>query len=656
MINIFILFNMLSLEQFLHCYSIHCMHSRGGDMAAQQKLTEKKYLSQKVHDAMKPLTSAMISMDVLCRWLFNKPIFGSIELCELLMIIACFPAFCHTQNQGTHLNVDIFLSRLSKKCQDICGVFTWSVASFYLSLLFYRMVKNAFKLYDRMEATELLNIPLWPITAFGAFFIGFLTLLVLVDAWVAFQKASHAGNAFFPIFSFCAAIVVSLMPFWLAGTCLGLPKAAIGGVAFAYLLLLSMFGMPIGMSMLVSGIQGLIIIMPNINLPLSMIGPSPVHSVGAILMVVIPMFILMGEIALFGDVSSDLFRACSAWLGHLPGGLAIATVGGCAGFAAVCGDSVATAMTMASVSMPAMREKKYNTGFAASCLAIGGPLGILIPPSLGFLVYAIITEESVGKLFMAGVIPGILLTVLLAMTIYLRTLLNPSLAPRGNKHSWSERFRSLTGVLPMLGLFSIIMGGMLTGICTPNEGGALASFACLLYTIVRKKMNGKNLRHAVESTMTMTSKIFLIIIGVHILGYCLAASRFPTALSTFIADAHMGKIGILISVIIMYLVLGCVMNAIPMVMLTMPAIFPSVLSVGIDPIWFGVMTVLLMELGQVTPPVGILVFAMSSVVPDIPIASIFYHIMPFFFTILLLIVLITIFPEIVLFLPSMLFS
>lgn len=368
------------------------------------------------------------------------------------------------------------------------------------------------------------------------------------------------------------------------------------------------------------------------------------------------MFLLMGELALIGGVSAELFRTANAWLGRLPGGLAVASVVGCAGFAAVCGESVPTAMTMAAVALPEMRKKGYDPAFGAACLSLGGTLGILIPPSMGFIIYSIIVEESVGKLFMAGIVPGILLVTVISVIVIIRAVRNPHLAPRGNHTPFPEKIRSLLGLIPMLLLFGVIIGGMLSGLCSPTEGGAVGSLAALLYAIIHGRVSFRALRASFESSAVLTGKVFMILMGVTILGYFLAATRLPFVMADVILQLNAGKWTVLFGTIVLYIILGCLMNVIPMIMLTLPALFPTITALGFDPIWFGVITVLLMELGQITPPIGVLVFALSGTVPDVPVESIYRHVAPFFLGILVTIGVIILFPSIATWLPSLLFS
>ncbi len=597
-----------------------------------------------------------ITVDVFMRTVFNSPILGSLEVSELAMVILCFAAFPFTQNQDEQLGIDLFTSKLSDSTNDILSIFTNLIAAIYCAILSGEMFQAAVKFFSRDDKTTIAQIPVWPFMAFATVMMGFLACIILLNVWMAFVRAQQSKRTSAALFALVLGVVITVLPFFLAGTSLGLSKVALGGLSFVYLIGLAFLGMPIGYAMLVTGVQVLLLLIPNIDRALAMIGASPFYATSSILMVVIPMFVMMGEFALYGNISTALFKACKTWAGATPGGLAIASVGGCAGFAAVCGDTWVTALTMSSVAMPAMEESKYNKAFAAACLSIGGPLGILIPPSFGFILYSIVTEVSVGRLFIAGIIPGLLLALFLMIIIYIRVRLKPSLAPRGQSYTWMEKIKSTAGVIPMLGLFAIIIGSILTGIATPNEGGAVASFACLLYTFYLGTMNKERLKEALMKTMDITSKSFIIFIGVGVLGYALTASRFPSAISDYILSIGLSKYGVLIAIILMFTLLGCMMNATPMLLLALPAVFPTVVSLGFDTVWFGVLCVIMMELAAVTPPVGLVVYALSTVIKDVPIASIFYQLIPLYLGILALLILLILFPEIATYLPDKLFN
>ncbi len=317
---------------------------------------------------------------------------------------------------------------------------------------------------------------------------------------------------------------------------------------------------------------------------------------------------------------------------------------------------MATAATMASVALPEMREKKYDPGLACAALAAGGTLGILIPPSTGFIFYALVTEVSIGQLFVAGIIPGLLLSAIFIISLLLFAKFRSDLAPRGEATTWGEKLRATKGVVVMLALIALILGGILFGWFSPNEGGAVGAASTFLYALARRRVTWANFKSSLEATVRVTSSLLLILIGVGLLGYFLASTALPFDLADMVVGLNANRYVILAAVVVFYIVMGCIMNVIPMILLILPAIYPSIVGLGYDPVWFGVVVVLLMEMGQITPPVGINVFALSSIATDVPMADIFRRIVPFFFGILFLIFLLSVFPGLVLWLPNLLFN
>ncbi|MBO4318736.1 MAG: TRAP transporter large permease subunit [Mailhella sp.] len=592
------------------------------------------------------------SIDVLGRYFFSHPLLGSIEISEFLMLLTGFPAFIFMQDKGMHLNVDMVYQKFTDKTKAAFRVFWMTLSIPYMFILAHQIFITAADKMEFEDTTEILGLLLWPAHGFVAVCMVILGICMLLNLLSYWHEASVLKNTGGAAIAFAIGIAMFSVTYAACGHDVGLSPGAIGGLDMLLLFLLIICGMPIGCAMIIAGTQGLLMLsaMPDMAFGLAACAPYP--QVASFTMTVIPMFVLMGELALFGNVSKGLFEVASNWLGHLPGGLAIATVCGCAGFAAVCGDSIATAMTMATVSLPEMQKNGYDEAFGASCLSVGGTLGILIPPSMGFIMYAVVTEESVGKLFMAGIMPGILLTCILCGTIWFRARMNPKLAPRGERCSWKLRMSSLYKMLPMVALFTLIMGGILVGFCTPTEGGAIGALGCLIFCIITRNVDMHKLFHALIKSAELCGKLFFILVGVGIMGYMLASSNLPTALSDLIAGSGIGKYALLISILLLYTILGMLMNVIPMILLILPAIFPSVVAAGFDPVWFGVITVLMMELGQITPPVGVLVFAMAGVIPHVPMFSIFKHVFIFYVAILICVALLIIFPQICLFLPS----
>ncbi len=368
---------------------------------------------------------------------------------------------------------------------------------------------------------------------------------------------------------------------------------------------------------------------------------------------VIPLFMLMGSFAYHSGLSQDLYYGAHKCVGDLPGGLAIATVLGCCGFAAVCGSTLATAATMGMVALPEMKKYNYDSALATGTVSSGGSLGILIPPSSIFIIYGILTEQSISSLFIAGVFPGLLLAFLFMITIYVRVKINPKLAPPSEKIPFVEKLQSFKYMWPVLTLFFVIMGGLYMGIFTATEAAGVGAFGALLFGLIKKRLNREKIVAAFIEAMRSTAMIFVIIIGAMLFGYFLTVSRLTSELANFIAGLEMSRYVIFLGIIAVYVILGCLMDTLAMVILTVPIFYPLIVKMDFDPIWFGVIIVLIVEMGVLTPPVGMNVYVVHGIAKDVPMSTIFRGVMPFFIMMILSIILLTIFPQIALFLPKL---
>ncbi|MFH1124484.1 MAG: TRAP transporter large permease [Pseudomonadota bacterium] len=367
---------------------------------------------------------------------------------------------------------------------------------------------------------------------------------------------------------------------------------------------------------------------------------------------VVPLFVFMGQILFYSGISRKLYDAAFVWLGHYKGGLAMATVGACAGFSAICGSTNATAATMASVALPEMKRLNYRDELATGVVAAGGSLGILIPPSVIFIVYGIQTEQSIGKLFMAGILPGILLSILFILTIYIWVSIRPDMAPRIEKQNFKRRIRALTGLVEVIILFVLVMGGLFLGVFTPTEAGAVGAFGGLLIPLVRRQLSWQGFLEALYSSTRTTCMILMIVAGATVFGHFLAVSTIPSTLSSWVVGLPLPPWAIMIVVMFFFLIGGCFMDALGMILLTIPIFYPVAVALGYDPIWFGVVIVLVTELGVITPPVGINVYVVSGIARDVPLEVIFKGAFPFVLTLVAYLVIMIIFPQIALFLPS----
>ncbi len=368
---------------------------------------------------------------------------------------------------------------------------------------------------------------------------------------------------------------------------------------------------------------------------------------------VIPLFILMGEFCFRSGMSSGLYDAASKWLNWLPGGLACANVVACAVFGAICGSVAATTATMGTVAMPEMRKKGYANTLSTGSVAAGGTLSVLIPPSTMFILYGISAEVSIGKLFSAGILPGIICAVIMCATIVLWVKKNPSAAPEKEHFSWHERLASLKGIIGIVILFVVVLGGMFSGLFTVNEASGIGAVMAAVIMAIRKQMTWKNLKASLFATIRTTGMVYLLLMGSNVMVSFLSVSNIPTALSTFVSTLNISKYVLITAIIILYVFLGCFMDGCSIILLTTPIFLPIALMLGFDAIWFGVIITLVTQIGAITPPVGLSCYVLSGVVKDIPLTTIFRGIVPFIFSLLITIFLLVVFPSMATWFPSM---
>jgi tripartite ATP-independent transporter DctM subunit len=425
------------------------------------------------------------------------------------------------------------------------------------------------------------------------------------------------------------------------------------GILGVLLLLLFIFmRMPVGFVMALVGVAGFSTLI-SFEAAMNMAVKDLFSVFGSYNLTVIPLFILMGQIAFHAGISSRLFRVAYKFLGHWPGGLAIASIGACAGFAAICGSTNATAATMAAVTLPEMRKYQYKDGLATGVIAAGGSLGILVPPSVIFIIYGIMTEQSIGRLFMAGILPGLLLTLLFVATVVIWTVLRPELAPRGEKVSTKDKLRSLAGLTETILLFILVMGGLFIGMFTPTEAGAIGAGGTLLISIIRRNIAFTGFITSLMETTRISCMILVIVAGATVFGHFLAVTQIPFTISNWVAALNLPSWAIIIMIIIVYMVGGCFIDALALIMLTVPIFYPVINALGYDPMWFGVIIVMITQIGVVTPPVGINVYVVSGVARDVPLHVIFKGVMPFLAALVLGTLLLIPFPQIATFLPGL---
>ncbi|HJO86019.1 MAG TPA: TRAP transporter large permease [Rhodospirillales bacterium] len=426
-------------------------------------------------------------------------------------------------------------------------------------------------------------------------------------------------------------------------------------IGFVILLLLCFSGFPLGWAMVLVGFGGFGIVR-GFEPALATLGQLILDFSMSYSFSTLPLFILMGAFVYRAALAEDMYDCANAWLGHFRGGLAMATVAACGGFAAVSGSSAATAATMAKVAIPSMRRFNYDDRLAAGSVAAGGTIGILIPPSIALIIYGILVEEDIGKLFMAGIIPGIFTILLYITTIRIVTVVKKDWGPRGDRTPWAGRFKALGKVWGIVLLFLFILGGIYGGIFTPSEAGGIGAVGALAFAIARKKMTWPEFYKSLVEAGKTTVFVFTVAYGAIIFSNFINIAGMPDDILEFVNDLNVPPMGVIFAIMVIYVLLGAVFEGIGMILLTVPIFFPVVQSLGFDLIWFGIVVIMVTEISLITPPVGMNVFVLKSMLPDVSLWTIFIGIGPFFVADLVRLALVVLFPPIALWLPSVMVS
>ena len=423
-----------------------------------------------------------------------------------------------------------------------------------------------------------------------------------------------------------------------------------GLIAIMAMVVFMFMGMWIGLAMAVVGFLGYAY-MDGFHTALLNLGTIPFSNLANYNVTPVPLFVFMGALVSSTGISSDLYNTAYKWFGQMRGGLAVSTVAACAAFAAICGSSMASAVTMGKVALPEMQARNYDNSLATAVVASGGTLGILIPPSMGFIMYGIITENSVGELFMAGILPGILLSLLFIGVVVLWCWRKPAAGPAGPNTTFKDKVVSLKGTWMMIALFLLVLGGIYFGIFTPTESGAIGAAGAFLITLLTRRLGRKHLVESMLETGMTTASVMFILTGAFIFMRMLAVSQLPTVLADFVGGLTLSRYAIMAVIVVFYIILGMFLEIMSATVFTVPILYPLVINLGFDPIWFGVIIVIIIEMGLITPPVGMNVFVLASAT-KINMGTIFRGVYPFALAMLLLVILLTIFPQIATFIPQ----
>ena len=601
------------------------------------------------------LLMLLTAVDVCLRYIFGRPITGAYELNEFMMAILVAFGLAYAAVQKGHINVDVILSRSSPRSQAVINSITALLSLGFFILMTWRCILYAEKMRGGGYESQSLAIPIYPFVYAVALGCAILVLVLLI--FLREQLVEVTKGTPFPISAlFLSGILLVFLLFmtplfreWFPWQ---IDPLTAGFLGIGLLIVLLFSGIPIAIAMGLVGFLGLAYV-NGLKPGLNSMGSTPHSIASSYNLSVIPLFVLMGAFCFHSGLSKDLYYAVYRWIGHFPGGLAMATVGACASFAAVSGSSVATTATMGMVSLPEMKRYQYDPGLAAGSIAAGGSIGILIPPSIILVLYGVLTEQSIGKLFAAGFIPGILEALFYMVTIYILCTRNPDLGPKGARANFRERMISIKATWGVVALFLLVIGGIYLGIFTPTEAAGVGAFGAFLFALGRKRLNWQTFTASLKETSTTTAMVFLILIGAALLGYFLAVTRLPFELSSYVSGLALNRYIILGFIIGLYLILGAIMSSLAMIVLTVPIIFPVIEALGFDPIWFGIIIVRVVEMGQITPPVGINVYVLKGVAKDLPLEVIFKGVFPFILTDLCHVALLIAVPQLATFLPSL---
>jgi C4-dicarboxylate transporter, DctM subunit len=593
-------------------------------------------------------------LNVILRYFFKLPIVGAFELTQFMMALVCLLAFAYATLKKMHVIVTVLTSRFSKKVQEIIGTIGYFVSFALCAIITWRCWVYALKLWNAGEYSGALFVPVYPVVLLLVVGMALFSIVFLKDFSAALAKTLERSRWLDKLrLGAGFGLVTLLIVLFIYGKHLGwqISPINIGLLSIVLLIVILFSGMPIGLVMILIGFLGVAYIRGP-TAALDMLGRIPYGTIASYTLSTAPLFMLMGQFAFQAGLSKELYYTVYKWLGNLPGGLAMATVGACAGFGAITGSSLATAATMSTVAYPEMKRYKYHPSLATASLASGGPLAAMIPPSLLFILYAVCTEQSIGKLFIAGILPGIMIAIIFMIAIYIVVRVNPEMGPPGPKTRFGEKIASLKDVWMVASLFLMVIGGIYAGVFTAIEAGGIGAFGALIFALLRRKITWKSFISALLEVGSLTAMLFVIVIGANILGYLLALSRLPFFLADIATGLQVSPYVIIAIIMVVYLILGTFLDSIAMVLLTVPIFYPVAISLGFDPIWFGVMVVLACETGLITPPVGMTVYVVAGVVKDVPSFTIFRGCIPFVIADVIVMIILTAFPIIATFLPS----
>lgn len=603
------------------------------------------------------LMSILNFVDIILdtHWI-HTPIRGATEITEVMMIAGIFLAVAHSHNKKGNICVDIFTSKLQSDSRLVLSFITEILGLCMVGLIIINVFCLALYFEQKkMMHAQYLNIPSAPFAVIIAVGCATMWLIMLRDFLKTILKALGAG-----LWKYQWAIMITVpILFIVLASCwmrrglwqTDLNVLTVTGIIFFLIMLFS--GMPIAFSMMITSI----IFIGHIrgySAAFYLLGTEIYRTAGTYSWAILPFFVLMGFFCYHAGFGEDLYRAAYRWFGHLRGGLAVATVLACTGFAAIVGDSIAATATMGSAAIPQMKKYNYNSQLTAGSIVGGASLGPIIPPSVVFIIVGILTGVSIGKLLVSGILPGLLIAGSYAVLIHFWCYLNPNAGPIGKKSLWKPRFTSLKAGGPVLIIFVLVIGGIYTGLFTPTRGGAIGAVAALILSLLMRRLSWKNFKASLLSTGETVSTTFLLLIGAILLTRFMAWCNLTNTLTVFIKALGLSPSIYVVFTLVAIIIIGCFIGALPLILIGIPIVYPISAALGVNPIWFLLMTVVAVNLGALTPPFGINLFVLRGLQNDMSMATIYKGAVPFCLLTIVDLIIIFFIPQLATWLPGVL--
>jgi tripartite ATP-independent transporter DctM subunit len=593
--------------------------------------------------------------DVIMRYVFNSPILGAKEITEVLLITAVFFTIAHTYNKKGHVSVDVVTGKLGSKSSVILDFITTVLATATFIVVIIRLaILNQIHIATGAFVSDAYHIISAPFSAIMVFGSIMMTLLLIRDLLIDVVKAGKLGFKGYHwllMLGIPVALLV-LAALWMQPDLWNISLTTVGIIGLLVFLILLLSGIPVVFALLIPAVV-FIAHIRGIDPAFKILGREMFATSGTFVWATVVYFVLMGYFCLYARFGEDLYVLFNRWIGRMPGGLAMATAASCTGFAAIVGDSISSIATMTSIAMPQMKKYNYDNRLSTGCIAAGSLIGPIIPPSIPFIIYGVIAKVSIGDLFVAGIVPGLLLGLAFCVTIYFWCRINPRMGPRGEGATWGQRFVSMKGIGPILALFLLVIGGIYMGVFSPSEGGAIGASGALIIGLVMRRFTWKNFWQSLMDAVKVLSMILLIINGAILFTRFVAWCNISDLVSDLINGLGLSYHAMVLLVLAVFFILGFFVDVMTLTLIGVPIVHPIAVALGADPVWFAMLVILTLNLGALTPPVGLNLFTMKGMAPDIPIGTIYRGAFPFIIAAVVVIAIVFVIPILATWLPSL---